>query len=112
MISQQNQQIGIGQNGRPRREIVIVSDLDFGRCHGIIFIDDGNNTVREQCIERVTRIQIALAIFQIGTCQQHLANMQLIDVEQTLPDLNQMTLPDGRQHLLIRHGRRKRGMPQ
>ena len=56
--------------------------------------------------------QRQVPIFQSGAGQQHLADVQFIDGKQLLPDLDQVALSDGRQHLLVGHGGHQGWMPQ
>ena len=61
----------------------------------------------EQGAHGIAGIEIALPIFQIGASQQHLADMQAIEVEQILPHPNELGLTDCRQHLLVGQGWRQ-----
>ena len=58
--------------------------------------------------EHVARVQEAVAVGHVGAGQQHLPDVEAVDLEQALPDLHQPALAHGGQHLLGRHGGRQR----
>jgi len=68
--------------------------------------------VIEQGAQGVAGIEVTLAIFKIGAGQQHLTDVQPIEVEQILPYPDQLGLADGRQHLLVGQGWRQWGVAQ
>ena len=107
LVGQQDQQIRIRQNGGPCGEVVVVPHLDLGGRHRVIFVDDRNNAVIKQGAHGIAGVEVALPIFQIGAGQQHLADMQTVEVEQILPYPNQLGLTNRRQHLLVGQGWRQ-----
>ena len=112
LIGQQQQQVRFGQQGDQRRQVVVVADLDLGGCHRVVLVDDRHDAVFQQRGQHVARVQEAIAIGHVGAGQQHLPDMEAVEVEQALPDVHQPALAHGRQHLLGRDGGRQVGMVQ
>ncbi len=79
LVGQQQQLVGTAEHRRQRREIVVVTHFDFSGGDGIVLIDHRHNVVIQQRAQRVAGIQEALAIFHVGTGQQHLTNMDTVD---------------------------------
>ena len=63
----------------------------------------GHDLPLEQRQQRVARVEIALAVGQIGARQQRLRDDQVFRREQLVPHLHQPGLPDRGQHLLERN---------
>ncbi len=112
LVGKQDQQIRIGQDGGASGEVVVVPHLDLGGGHSVVFVDDRDDAVIEQGAQGVAGIEVALPVLQIGTGQQHLADMQPIEVEQILPDPDQLGLAHRRQHLFVGQGWRQRRVAQ
>ena len=112
LIGQQDQQIGISQDGGTSREVVVVPHLDLGGCHGVVLVDDGNDAMIEQGSQRIASVEVTLPVLQIGAGQQHLTDMQPIEVEQVLPYPDELGLAYRRQHLLVGQSRRQRRVTQ
>lgn len=99
LIGQQQQLIGASQNCRQRREVVVITNLNFGGCYRVILINDRNNVVIQQRAERIAGIEEALSVFHICTRQQHLPDVNTVNREKLFPQLNQSALPYCRQQL-------------
>ena len=112
LVGQQDQQIRIRQDGGAGGEVVVVPHLDLGGGHGVVLVDHGDDAVIEQGAQGVTGIEVTFPVLQIGAGQQHLADVQTIEVEQVLPNPDQLGLTDCRQHLLVGQGRRQRRVSQ
>ncbi|CAH0296927.1 hypothetical protein SRABI106_03666 [Rahnella aquatilis] len=104
LIGQQQQFIGTRQNSGQCGKIVVIADFNFSGGDRIVFINDRHDMVIEQRVHGVAGIQEPLAVFHVGTRQQHLTNVDAINREQLLPQLDQTTLPDGSQQLFGSNG--------
>ncbi|MNX48816.1 hypothetical protein D3C86_794090 [compost metagenome] len=112
LVSEQDQQIRIRQDGGAGGEVVVVPHLDLGGGHGVVLVDDGDDAMIEQGAQGVAGIEVTLPVLQIGAGQQHLADVQPVEVEQVLPYPDELGLAHRRQHLLVGQGRRQRRVPQ
>ena len=108
LVGQQQQQIRLGQQRDQRRQVVVVADLDLGRRHRVVLVDDRHDAVFQQRDEHVARVQEAIAVGHVGAGQQHLPDVEAVELEEALPDVHQPALAHGRQHLLGRDGGRQR----
>ncbi len=102
LIGQQDQQVGVDQVRHQRRQVVVVADLDFLGRDDVVLVDDRDDLALEQREQRVARVQVALAVGQIGARQQRLRDDQIFLRKQLVPHLHQLGLTDRGQHLLER----------
>ncbi len=112
LIGKQQQFVSPGQNGRQRRQVIVVAHLDFGGGDGVVLIDYRHDAVIQQRRHGVARVEEALAVLQIGTRQQHLPDVNAVNGEQLFPQLDQPALPYRCQQLLGGDGGGQLGVAQ
>ena len=94
-IRKQHQAIGRHHGGDACRQPVIVAVADFGRCHRVILIDDGNSTLGEQGGQGGAGIEMAAALFGVGQSHQHLGRHDFFCAERFRPGLGEGNLAHG-----------------
>ena len=78
---------------------VVVPETDLVVGNGVVLVHDRDDTELEQARERVTGMQVALAVGEIEWSQQHLAGEQALGRQSVLVDAHEPGLADGRQGL-------------
>ena len=66
------QRVGIEQVGDQRAERVVVAELDLVVDDRVVLVDDRHDAQAEQRHQRRARVEVALAIGQVGVGEQHL----------------------------------------
>ena len=82
------------------------TELDLVGDDGVVLVDDRHHAEFEQGAQRRARVQVTLAVGQIGMGEQHLRRAQIMIGERAFIDLYQAHLPDGRGGLQFMHGLR------
>ena len=72
LVGQDDQRVGFDQVGDQRGQRVVVAEPDFVGGHGVVLVDDRDDTQVEQRAQRRARIQIALAVGKIFVREQDL----------------------------------------
>ena len=72
LIGQDHQQVGFDEVGHQRAERVVVADLDLVGDHGVVLVDHRHDAQPSSVMQRRARVEIALAIGQVGVRQQDL----------------------------------------
>ena len=105
-VGEQDGDFGLHQIGDQRGQRVVVAEADFVVDHRVVLVDDRNDAERQQRAQRVARVQVALAVGEIGVGQKHLRGDDAETAEGALITLRQPHLPDrGRGLQLVQFGR-------
>ena len=96
LVSQDHQGVGLDQVGHQRAKGVVISKFDFIGNHRVVLIDHWHHAELEQGQQGGAGIEVALAVGQIGVCQQHLGTAQTVFAQLGLVHLRQAHLPNGR----------------
>lgn len=99
LVREDDQRIRLDQVGHQRTEGIVVTEFDFVRDHGIVFIDHGNHAKAQQRQQGRARIEVALTISQIGVGEQHLCAAHALLAQLGLVHLRQSHLPHRRSSL-------------
>ena len=73
LVGQQHQQARTEQHGNLRCQGVVVAKGDLLRGRRVVLVDDRSDAPGEQRFERMSRIEVRLATFEVACCQQHLS---------------------------------------
>ena len=73
LVGQQHQQARTEQHGNLRCQGVVVAKGDLLRGRRVVLVDDRGDAPGEQRFERMSRIEVRLAAFEVTCCQQHLS---------------------------------------
>ena len=77
------------------KAVFVVAKLDFGKRHGVVFVDDGYDAAVEQCDERVARIEMTFVMLEIIVREQHLRDAQIVRGEKFFVNGHEPRLADG-----------------
>ena len=72
LVGQQHQQARTEQHGNLRCQGVVVAKGDLLRGRRVVLVDDRSDAPGEQRFERMSRIEVRLAAFEVACGQQHL----------------------------------------
>ena len=103
-VRQVDQQVRIHEQRDHGRQIVIVAELDFLHHHGVVLVDNGNDTPLQQGIERVAGVQIPLAVGHVLGGEKDLGNFAAIPVECIFVSQDESGLTHGGHGLPGRYG--------
>ena len=91
-----HQQVGRQERRHQRGKRVVVSELQLGDGDGVVFIDDGHDTVAKQGDQRVAGVEVTFVVLEVLMGQQHLAHMQVEFGKQPLVGGHEAGLADRR----------------
>ena len=95
LVRQQHQQACAEQHGDLRCQGIVIAEGDLlGGCR-VVLVDDRGNAPGEQRFERMSRIEVRLAAFEVACGQQHLSRCAIGTPECALPGLLQHGLANG-----------------
>jgi hypothetical protein len=72
LVGQDDQRIGLDQVGHQRAQRVVVAELDLVVDDRVVLVDDRHHAQLEQGEQRRARVEVALAVGQVGVREQHL----------------------------------------
>ena len=100
-IREDHQQIRLEIPGDVGTETVVVSEDQLFGSHHVVFVDDGNHPVPEQCLHRIAGMPGPPAGIEIIRTQQQLGTEDPVVGELALIELEQVGLTDRRQGLFV-----------
>jgi hypothetical protein len=92
-IGQKDQEFRSCEVADERGQPVVVAERDLVDRHRVVLVDYRNRSETQQTVERVPRIQIALALHEVVSGQQHLRADRTALLEHACVSTQQATLP-------------------
>ncbi|CAM2152434.1 hypothetical protein PT2222_280081 [Paraburkholderia tropica] len=99
LIGEDDEGVAFDQVRHERAQRVVVAELDFVGDHGVVLVDDRHHAQTQQREQRGTRVQIALAVGEVGVREQDLRRADVVFGETAFVDLREPHLPDRRRCL-------------
>ena len=100
-VGQQDQQIGLDQEGHLRGQVVVVADAEFVGRGRVVLVDDGHDPPLQQPVERVASVEILGAGTDVERGEQHLGGDHLLVGEELTVGVVEVALTNGRCRLQI-----------
>ncbi len=94
-VGQQDQQIGPAELRRARGQAVVVAVSDLFGGDGVILIDDWDDAVSQQSLQRGAAVEPAAPPFGVVAGQQHLSRHQTVGRKGLFPGVHQQGLAHG-----------------
>ena len=108
LVGEDHQRIGVEQVGDERGQSVVVAELDLVVDDRVVLVDHRHDAEAEQRHQRRTRVEVALAVGEVGVRQQHLRAADAVRAQRRLVDLRQAHLSDRSRRLELVDGARPR----
>ena len=93
LVGEDHVRIGVHQVGHEGAQGVVVAELDLVVDDGVVLVDDRDHLQRQQREQRRARVEVALAVGQVGVRQQHLGAGHAVRRQPRLVHLHQPHLP-------------------
>ena len=103
LIGQDDQHVGLHQVGNQRSQGVVVAKLDLVVDDGVVFVDDWHDAQAQQGQQGGARVEVALAISQVGVGEQYLRAANAVLAQLGFVHLCQAHLAHGRRRLQFVH---------
>ena len=94
-VAQQDQQIRSDERADHRRKLVVVTKPKLVDRHGVVLVDDRNDAELEQLVDRLPRVQVAIAIRHRIVGQQDLRDVDAERLEGVFVRPHEQGLPGG-----------------
>ena len=112
LVGQDHVRVGVNEVRDERAERVVVAEADLVVDDGVVLVDHRDDLQRQQRQQRAARVQVALAVGQVGVRQQHLRAVHAVLGQPRLVHLHEPHLADSGGGLQLVHFLRPRGPAQ